>query len=79
MASMMTKNCANCGCSFRTRVSDHLRGWGVFCSKSCKAKNQTRNTGISGPNSLISGVSVIGYMKGDRSKKHRSKFDVDRV
>ena len=29
----------NCGTMFTARVADRKRGWGKFCSKSCKASN----------------------------------------
>ena len=37
--------CKNCGREKRVRVSDVKRGWGLFCSKSCKAKAQEKRTG----------------------------------
>ena len=36
--------CLNCGCSFSARVADRNRGWGRFCSKSCKAEHQEKRT-----------------------------------
>ena len=33
-------SCKCCGEKFLARVADRKRGWGKFCSKSCKAKNQ---------------------------------------
>lgn len=33
-------NCVWCGRSFMPRVADVARGWGKFCGKSCKAKQQ---------------------------------------
>lgn len=35
--------CANCGSEFKARVADIKRGWGKFCSKSCKASKQRYN------------------------------------
>jgi len=32
--------CKNCNELFTARVADRKRGWGKFCSKSCKAKKQ---------------------------------------
>ena len=32
--------CSNCGHKFMARVADRKRGWGKFCSKSCKASKQ---------------------------------------
>jgi hypothetical protein len=42
---MVTKNCTNCKKSHDVRQADVNRGWGKFCSKSCKAKTQERNNG----------------------------------
>lgn len=39
------RKCKGCGRSFLARVADVKRGWGRFCSKSCKAKVQEANTG----------------------------------
>ena len=43
--------CANrqCRAVFHPRKVDVKRGWGRFCSKSCKATVQTRRTGYAGP------------------------------
>lgn len=32
--------CACCGNKFMARVADRKRGWGKYCSKSCKAMKQ---------------------------------------
>lgn len=39
--------CANkkCGAAFTARSADVARGWGRFCSKSCKAVKQEARTG----------------------------------
>lgn len=37
--------CIKCGDVFSARVADRKRGWGNFCSKSCKAKEQEDRTG----------------------------------
>jgi hypothetical protein len=46
MASMVTVKCKNKSCrqEFQARVADRKRGWGKFCSKSCKAIHQERIT-----------------------------------
>jgi hypothetical protein len=46
MAHMTKVKCRNaeCGREFDARAADVDRGWGTFCSKSCKARKQTRNT-----------------------------------
>jgi len=35
-------SCASCGKPFMARVADRKRGWGKYCSKSCKAMKQGR-------------------------------------
>lgn len=44
MPSMTKVKCHNkkCGKEFEARTADVKRGWGKFCSKSCKAKKQGR-------------------------------------
>ena len=37
--------CEQCKTPFMARVADRKRGWGRFCSKSCKAVKQERRTG----------------------------------
>ena len=39
------KKCKSCGGVFYPRVADVNRGWGKFCNKSCKAKEQENRTG----------------------------------
>lgn len=45
--STIEVKCENksCGVMFTARVADRKRGWGKFCSKSCKAIKQERRTG----------------------------------
>ena len=38
-------HCENCRKPFMARSADRKRGWGRFCSKSCKAKEQEKRTG----------------------------------
>lgn len=42
---MPDRTCQNCGKQFQARQADVRRGWARFCSKSCKASHQERNTG----------------------------------
>lgn len=44
---MIERKCQNkkCGISFLARLIDVNRGWAKFCSKSCKAIVQEKNTG----------------------------------
>ena len=48
----MQKKCKTCKTEFTVRVADHNRGWGKYCSKSCKAKKQasTQVRGLPRPN-----------------------------
>ncbi len=41
--------CRTCGLPFMARVADRKRGWGRYCSKSCKAIKQTQETGYGRP------------------------------
>ncbi len=41
MPAMQEVKCHRCKCLFMVRVADIKRGWGKFCSKSCKAIKQT--------------------------------------
>lgn len=41
--------CERCRGEFSARVADRKRGWGRFCSKSCKAVRQTQVTGRGKP------------------------------
>lgn len=37
------RQCKCCNATFKARSADVNRGWALFCSKSCKAKDQERN------------------------------------
>lgn len=43
--STVEVKCQRCGCLFHARLADRRRGWGKFCSKSCKAIKQEQRTG----------------------------------
>ncbi|EMI9071791.1 TPA: hypothetical protein ACJKZR_001403 [Acinetobacter baumannii] len=45
MASMTNVSCKWCKTPFQARTADVKRGWGKFCSKSCKASEQEKRTG----------------------------------
>lgn len=62
---VIERNCPCCKVQFEARISDVKRGWGVYCSKSCKAVMQTRKTGKRGPykkhcRHFIGGASMDG-------------------
>lgn len=37
MPRLVDRRCAHCFAPFKARASDVARGWGLFCSKACKA------------------------------------------
>lgn len=60
-----------CGCGRKkmVRVSDKKRGWGIFYSKSCKAKWQERRTGQYRAYTKGLGVSHAAKLRGDDPNK----------
>lgn len=68
---MIEVACKQCSKPFLAREADIKRGWGKFCSKSCKAKKQTKDTGIFGPHYKAAGKTVKQMKNGQYSK---SKF-----
>ncbi len=62
-------SCKNCNVKFFARVADRKRGWGRFCSKSCKAIKQENRTGQckkyydNARNYLNSGVSKDKFIR----------------
>lgn len=48
MPTMIEVKCKRCKTPFMARVADRNRGWGKFCSKSCKAVTQEKRTGQMG-------------------------------
>ncbi|MFK4823178.1 hypothetical protein ACI0FM_00020 [Paenochrobactrum sp. BZR 588] len=61
---MTTVKCQCCKKPFDARTADVNRGWGKFCSKSCKAIRQTKLTGVSGADSKASGMTVKQMQSG---------------
>ncbi len=45
MADKGTYRCKNCRSEFTARTADRARGWALYCSKACKAREQERRTG----------------------------------
>jgi hypothetical protein len=41
----MVERVCRCGAKFMARAADVKRGWGKYCSKSCKAIRQEQRTG----------------------------------
>lgn len=55
--------CQRCKEPFTARVADRKRGWGKFCSKSCKAIKQSHSIGNPITNYRGSGVSMETYIE----------------
>jgi hypothetical protein len=45
MPSMTSQKCKCCKQSFQARTADVKRGWGLYCSKRCKAIMQEKKNG----------------------------------
>jgi endogenous inhibitor of DNA gyrase (YacG/DUF329 family) len=73
MLTMIEKNCKSCKSPMEVRLADHNRGWGKFCSKSCKAQYQTKVTGIAGPHYAAVGRTVKEMKNGKFSKSTLGK------
>lgn len=71
---MIEISCANCGAKKMVRTADVKRGWGKFCSKSCKASHQERRTGQY-YNYRGSGVSRDKYFHYAREHGGTPEFD----
>lgn len=39
MPALVDRRCAFCHAPFKARASDVKRGWGLYCSKTCKARH----------------------------------------
>jgi len=57
VSNMVITKCIQCGSPKSVRQVDLNRGWGKFCSKSCKAVDQERKTGQHAVYLLERGVS----------------------
>ena len=55
--STITKACECCGKQMQVRSADVARGWGRFCSKSCKAAKQSSAT----PRKRHDGISEMKH------------------
>lgn len=61
MAAKSTYNCERCGKPFTAREADRKRGWAKFCSKSCKASEQSARTGATGPTDDLEMIEGSGW------------------
>ncbi len=61
-AATVQVKCQRCQQPFTARVADRKRGWGKFCSKSCKVIKQTQRTGRGAPREHpIGSLRALGY------------------
>ncbi|HEX8418974.1 MAG TPA: hypothetical protein VF638_03065 [Sphingomonas sp.] len=60
-AKTVQVKCARCSTPFTARTADRARGWGKFCSKSCKAIKQTQV----GTRKRHDGISEMTHKKCD--------------
>jgi len=72
--STVVKNCECCGAEMKVRSADLKRGWGRFCSKACKAREQERRTHQYG-NYRGSGVDRDTYLAKAREFGGVPQFD----
>lgn len=72
---MISVKCNSCKKIFEAREADVKRGWGKFCSKSCKAKKQFKMTGISRPDFRASGRTVQQMSNGKYNKSSSTTLD----
>lgn len=72
MPTMVKVKCANkkCGKEFEARAADVNRGWGKFCSKSCKAIKQGRL-----PASKETRAMWREFNREERAKKDQAFWD----
>lgn len=77
MPSMIEVKCISCKKPFMARTADRKRGWGKFCSKSCKAVKQEQKTGQM--SDYIKRKSICGRSSADdiRISNHDSNIQID--
>lgn len=67
--------CERCRDPFEARVADRNRGWGRFCSKSCKAIRQTQRTGYAGPRNDDDGYFCDGFRTDETPVAQEPRYD----
>lgn len=75
MAHMTTVKCQCCKTPFEARTADVNRGWGKYCSKSCKATKQYRRTRIAGAHYMAAGRTVSQMDKGRYAPSQFAEFE----
>jgi hypothetical protein len=75
MAVMVDKKCACCKIAIKVRAADVARGWGKYCSKSCKAKVQEKKNGQH--RAYIEGRGVSN-LHPERLKQYDSRSDYEK-
>jgi hypothetical protein len=73
---MVERKCKWCRKPFQARAADVKRGWGLFCSKSCKAKKQEKRTGQY--NKLLSQPGSVERFPSEMSDFERREIQHER-
>lgn len=73
MISMVDRKCKCCGVDIRVRLADVKRGWGLYCSKRCKAVVQERKNGQH--RAYLNGRGVSN-LHPERLKDYADEYDV---
>lgn len=68
-AKMVAHKCKWCKREHMVRQADLNRGWGKFCSKSCKAKEQEKRTG----------GQYVDYIMRDNNRKNDPRSESERM
>ena len=64
-SNVITKSCEACGAAFQAKAADIARGWGRFCSKSCKARHpKGESTGAPQPDPMRAYVEDMATRNG---------------
>ena len=64
-SNLITKPCEACSTDFQAKAADIARGWGRFCSKSCKARQpKGESAGAPQPEPMRSHVEDMATRNG---------------
>jgi hypothetical protein len=75
MAKMIEQKCKCCKTVFEARAVDVNRGWGLYCSKRCKAIVQERKNG---QHSAYLNGRGVSNLHPERLKDYDTRFDYEK-